>query len=173
MENRFTLNWSRSEAISVRTLPMFFKNSMFLKNSQYSQQWKIKTRFIQWTKFSMFCHINEWPRQLSSGLMPFSYQGLCRPIHPRAASGLMPISYQGLCRPIYPRAASTQTSRSARGLWAPKVRSFQDVHRPRGSLSNKNQQINVTYTFSLSCLENKIFWNMGAQPFNLQVGFTA
>ena len=38
----------------------------------------------------MFCHINKWPRQLSSGRMPISYQGLCRPVHPRAASGPCP-----------------------------------------------------------------------------------
>ena len=45
------------------------------------------------------------------------------------------------------------------GVWTPKVRSFQDVHRPRGSFSDKTREINFTYTFSLSCLQNKIFWN--------------
>ena len=51
---------------------------------------KINPRIIQWTKFQVFCHINKWPRPVTS-------------------SG-------ALCPSLYPRAASTQASRSAWGV---------------------------------------------------------
>ena len=88
--------------------------------------------------FSMFCHINKWPANYESlGLMPFN----------------LPARLQ---LRLYDRPERC----------APISRSHQDVHRPRGLLSDNNQQIDFTYIFSLSPVcKAKVFWN-AAGPTN-------
>ena len=105
----------------------------------YFSAMKINTRFIQWTKFHSVLSYNQ--------VTPPNDQAL----------GLMPIN-------IPARGVNSGFSIGLGG-WAPKVWSFQDVHRPRGSLPDNNQQNSFTCIFSLSYLRSKMFWN-AAGPTN-------
>jgi len=98
------------------------KSHMFLNNE------KLICHLFNEPIFSMFCHINKWPRQLSI-IRAYAHQ--------------------------YTRARRQLRLLDRPGGWALKVWSFQDVRRPRGPLPDTNKQITCIYAFSLSCLQIK------------------